>query len=137
MKPSIVPRILLSLLGLAFISWGMGNMALGLIGEPATAVVTEIRREGGERTDGKPGRYTYNIGYTFTIGDGKEINGFTKKIGDAVYTKADGTSTIRIRYFPGFPHFNALEADTGLGVGSISLILAGSVLIFSMTKGRA
>ena len=65
MKRKLLPRILIALLGTALILWGAGRIALGIIGEPETAIITHIRREGGERTDIKPGRYTYNISYTF------------------------------------------------------------------------
>lgn len=118
------------MIGLSFILWGIGNVALGILGEQATAVITDIRREGGEHTDLKPGRYTYNISYTFALPGGKEINGVTKKIGDSVYLKADGTSTVRVRYFPCFPYFSATEKDTGPGVGPLTLISAGGVLAF-------
>jgi hypothetical protein len=94
----------------------------------------QVRREGGELTDIKPGRYTYNISYTFTLPDGKEINGFTKQIGDGVYLKADGTSTVQIRYLPGFPYFSALEKEVGMGVGPLVLIVAGGVLVFLMVR---
>jgi hypothetical protein len=67
MKRKLLPRILIALLGTALILWGAGRIALGIIGEPETAIITHIRREGGERTDGKSGRYTYNISYTFTL----------------------------------------------------------------------
>ena len=98
MKRKLLPRILISLLGAALILWGVTNMALGAVGEETTAVVTHTRREGGEHTDGRPGRYTYNISYTFTLPNGNEINGITKKIGDGVYVKADGTSTVLLSY---------------------------------------
>lgn len=61
--------------------------ALDFFGEPATAVVTHIRREGGERTDAVLGRYTYDISYTFTLPNGSKVEGFTKKVGDAVYLR--------------------------------------------------
>ena len=76
----MIPRILITLLGIALILTGISEVFLGFAGERADAVVTDIRREGGERTDGRPGRYTYNIGYAFTLSDGRTINGFTKKI---------------------------------------------------------
>jgi hypothetical protein len=130
MKRKLLPRIFITLLGTALILWGSGKIALCIIGEPETAVVTHIRREGGERTDSKPGRYTYNISYTFTLPDGKEIDGFTKQIGDGIYQKADGTSTVQIRYLPGFPYFSALEKEVGMGAGPLILIVAGGVLFF-------
>jgi hypothetical protein len=134
MKKKLLSRIFITLLGTALILWGAGKIALGIIGEPETAVITHIRREGGERTDVKPGRYTYNISYTFTLSDGKEIDGFTKQIGDGIYQKADGTSTVQIRYLPGFPYFSALEKDVGMGAGPFVLIVAGGILVFLMVR---
>lgn len=34
-------------MGAALILWGAGKIALGIIGEPETAIITHIRREGG------------------------------------------------------------------------------------------
>lgn len=134
MKRKLLPRIFITLLGAALILWGAGKIALGIIGEPETATITHIRREGGERNDIKPGQYTYNISYTFTLPDGKEIDGFTKQIGDGIYQKADGTSTVQIRYLTGFPYFSALERDVGIGAGPLVLIVAGGVLVFLMVR---
>ena len=131
-RRALIPRILITLLGTALILMGITEMVLGFAGERAEAVVTDIRREGGERTDGKPGRYTYHIGYVFHLPDGKTINGFSKKIGDGVYLKADGSQTVSIRYLGVFPYINAVEKDTGPGVGQLTLILAGGALIFLM-----
>ncbi len=134
MKKGLIPRVLVTLLGLGLIFMGASQAILGFVGKSASAVITDIRREGGERTDGKPGRYTYNISYSFILPDGKEINGFTKKIGDSVYLKADGTSTVRVRYFTAFPYINAMERDTGLGAGQVVLMIAGGFLIFFINK---
>lgn len=136
MKKGLIPRILITLLGIGLIFMGASQALLGFAGKSASAVVTDIRREGGERTDGKPGRYTYNISYTFTLPDGTEINGFTKKIGDSVYLKADGTSTVRIRYFLVFPYINVMERDAGLGAGQVVLMIAGGFLIFFINRRK-
>lgn len=136
MKKGLIPRILITLLGVGLIFMGASEAMLGVAGKSTSAVITSVRREGGERTDGKPGRYTYNISYTFTLPDGKEINGFTKQIGDSVYLKADGTSTVRVRYFPAFPFINAMERDTTLGAGQVILMIAGGFLIFFMNRKK-
>lgn len=136
MKRRLLTRFIISLLGAVFILWGAMSVALGVFGQQATAVVTHIRREGGERADIRPGQYTYNISYTFTLPDGRKVNGFTKKIGDAIYMKADGTATTKIRYYKGFPYFNAMEKDTGLGVGPLVLILAGGIVIILINRSK-
>lgn len=133
-KNSLIPCILITMLGMALIFMGASEIILGFAGQSASAVITSIRREGGEREDGRPGRYTYNVSYTFALPDGKEIDGFTKKIGDSVYLKADGKSTAQVRYLPAFPYINAMERDTGIGAGQVVLILAGCFLIFFMNR---
>lgn len=136
MKQSLFARALLSLLGIILILWGVSQIALGVIGEPATAVITHIRREGAERAETVPNRYTYNISYTFTLPEGKEIHGFSKKIGNAVYLKADGTSTVRVRYFTAFPYINVMERETRLGAGQVVLVITGGFLIFYMNRKK-
>jgi len=129
-------RFFLSLLGFAFIAWGLATIALGFMGEKGTAVITDIRREGGERNEGKRGRYTYNISYTFNLPNGKSINGLTKQIGNAIYLKADGKSKASVRYFSFFPYVNALEEDTKPGFGQFILIAAGCFLIFIINRHK-
>lgn len=136
-KNKLIPRILITILGIAIILMGVSQIILGVVGKSAPAVITSIRREGGERADGKPGRYTYSIGYTFTITDGSKIDGFSKKISDSVYLKPDGTSIVRVRYLPDFPYINAMEQDTGLGAGQITLIIAGIFLIYFMNTKKS
>ncbi len=134
MKRKLLPCILISFLGVASILWGVMSTALGIIGKPATATVTNIRREGGERNDGRPGRYTYNISYTFTLPDGKEISGFTKKIGNAVYLKANGTGRISVKYFKAMPYINSSEQNSQLSTGQAILIGTGVLLIVQMNR---
>ncbi len=136
MKHKNIPRILITVLGIALFLMGTSQIILGYAGKSTTAVITNVRREGGERADGKPGRYTYNISYSFKLPNGKVINGFTKKIGNSVYLKADGTSTTRIRYFSFFPYINDMEQNTSLGLGQLVLILAGGFIIFFMNPKR-
>ena len=136
MKKGILPRILLSLLGAAFILYGVSHLVLGVFGETATAVITGIRREGGERADSKPNRYTYNISYSFALPDGKKIDGSTKKISDSIYLKPDGTSTKIVRYFKFAPFINALEEDTKLTFGQPIIIAAGAFLIVVMNRTK-
>ena len=136
MKRKLLPRIFITLLGMALLLWGVGRIALGIIGEPETAIITHIRREGGERTDGKPGRYTYNISYTFTLPNGEIIDGSTKQIGDAVYLKADGTGRIAVWYFKTMPYINAPEESSSLPLKQAILTAAGIFLIIQMKRKR-
>lgn len=130
----IAVRIFMTLLGVAFIFYGSASIVLGIIGEKGTAVITNIRREGGERNEAKGGRYTYNISYTFQLPGGKSVNGLTKRIGNAIYLKADGKSEAAVRYFSFFPFINALETDTKPGFGQLAIVLAGCLMIFVVNR---
>lgn len=46
-----LPRLFITLLGVAFILWGLTDIMLGFFGKSAIAVITNIRREGGERNE--------------------------------------------------------------------------------------
>ena len=136
MKRRLFSRIFISFIGAAFILWGAMNAALGIFGEQTSAVITDIRREGGERADVIPNRYTYNISYVFSLPDGKEIHGFTKKIGDAVYLKADGTGRIAVLYFKELPYINAPE-ENKLPLKPIILSGTGIFLIVLMNRKKS
>lgn len=45
-------------------------------------------------------------------------------------------NAVQIRYFSFFPYINAMEKDTGLGARQLVLILAGSFLIFIMSRKK-
>ena len=130
----LLTRLLITLLGIAFIAWGISTIMLGFFGDKCTAVITSIRREGGERNEAIRGQYTYNISYTFTLPNGKTVNGDTKKVGDATYLKADGKSKTAVRYFSFFPYINALEKDTKPGFGQLILVAIGCFLIYIMNR---
>ena len=132
----LLTRLIISLLGIAFIVWGISIIMLGVFGEKATAVITHIRREGGERDESIRGKYTYNISYTFTLPDGKEMIGYTKKVGDSVYLKADGKSKVAVRYFSFFPHINAMEKDTKPGFGQLIFVGLGGFLIYIINRRK-
>jgi len=127
-------RILISLIGVAFIAWGLTTLALAIAGTKATAVITDIRREGGERNEVKRGRYTYNTSYTFMLPNGKKINGVSKSVSNAVYSKPDGKSMVSVRYFSFFPSINALASDTQPGFGQLIFLTIGFFLLYIMNK---
>lgn len=132
----IFPRIFISLLGAGFILWGTSVIALGILGEKSTAVITNIRREQGERNEAIRGRYTYIISYRFTLPDGKPVDGYTRKIGNSVYLKADGKSFREVRYFSRLPFINELEEETKSPAGQLIIIAVGVFLIYVINKGK-
>jgi hypothetical protein len=136
MKHSIVARIFISLLGFALILYNIGSPVLGVIGERDTAIITSVRRQGGERNEVLPGRYTYSIGYTFTLPDGRQVDGSATWIGNAIYIKADSTSTIPVRYFKALPIINVPEKDTELSIGQALGVGLGVFLIYAMRQKK-
>ncbi len=130
----MLKRIFITLLGIAFIIYGVGMAMLGLVGTRATAMITSIRRQGGERDEAVPGRYTYIIGYRFELPDGRIIDGSTTRIGSSVYVKATGASTAPVRYFAFFPYFSALESHASPGIGQLIVAMAGGFLVFAANR---
>lgn len=129
-------RVLITIIGIMFFLRGVTALALGAFGIKDTALITNVRREGGEGSESIPGRYTYVISYTFKLDDGKSIDGFTKKIGDGVFIKHPNTVTT-VRYFSLFPYVNALEEDTKPSISQIIYLAIGIFLIVAMNKKSA
>lgn len=125
---NVVIRLLIGVFGSAFILLGAGSVILGFVGEKAEAVITDVRRQGGERTDIKSGRYTYSMSYRFTLPNGESIDGNTMKISGGVYLKRPNTNTT-VRYLKSYPRISALEDDTKPNLGKLVLIVVGVLLI--------
>jgi len=132
----LLTRLLISFIGAAFVLWGIILPALRIAGERGTAVIDTVRRELGERNEVIPNRYTYNIGYTFTLPNGKEIGGFSRRVGNAIYSKASGSATVAVRYFSFFPYINALEEDTEPGYRHLILIVTGAFLVYIVNRPK-
>lgn len=126
-----VMRVFITLVGISFIFWGFGLFFLGIAGETDTAIITGIRRQGGERREAIPNRYTYIVSYTFTLPGGRQTDGFSTKIGSAVYFK-NSQSPLKIRYLAWCPRINAPESDTKPHVRQLVYILTGSFLVYVM-----
>lgn len=137
MRAKVLPRLLLSLLGVALVLWGLSSVMLWFAGEKADAVITHIRRQGGERNEVTPGRYTYIISYTFTLPDGRLVDGYVSKIGNAVFVKASGKSILPIRYFLAAPFINEPEKDTQPSLGQLVLVATGVFLIVAINRETA
>ncbi|MGV8137928.1 MAG: hypothetical protein AB2L20_22185 [Mangrovibacterium sp.] len=129
-------RIIITLIGVAFIVWALTLVVLRFAGERETAVIDTVRRELGRRSEANPNRYIYNISYTFTLPNGKAINGFSRRVGGAGYFKASGVSTAPVRYFSFFPYVNALEEDAEPGYKQLIMIIAGGVLIYFTNREK-
>ena len=74
----------------------------------------------------------YNISYVFTLPDGEEISGYTKKIGDGVYLKADGNGRLAVKYFKAIPFLNSPAEDAQNPISQGVRIGIGALLVFLM-----
>lgn len=121
-------KFLITIIGIMLIGMGVIYSTLGIIGEKTTGIITDVRREMGERNDSKPGNYTYSIGYSFELPNGIIVFGSTKKISDGIYIKNPNT-IVAVRYLKSFPQINALQEDTELNIGKLILIALGIFII--------
>ena len=134
-KSSLLPRVVVFVVGLLLTFYGTVIPLLPFIGARASGEITVIRRELGDRQDPRPNRYSYSVGYEFPLPDGRIIAGNTKTIGSAT---SAGMSTGRsgVYYLPALPYVNALEKDATFDFGKIALLAAGILLCFASSRGR-
>jgi len=132
-----IPAILLGLLLLAF---AVSQMALGIIGSTATAVVTDYERRihiGPGQDEGNTRDPTrYEVFYRFTATDGKEYTGSVTKSFPYGIKAAhdDALQTLAVRYLPVMPHINAPDGDINLLPG-LSLLGLAALLFALSVKG--
>lgn len=130
-------NFLLTALGCALIIWSVGRPLLGIFGEQALGQITSIRRQGGERDEAIRGRYTYAIGFEFTLPSGQVIFGSTTRVGNYYQAYAlPSVNAAPVRYLRAVPAVNALEVDTRLSVEYVIVFLTGGALIFRDRLGR-
>ena len=131
----IVAKIFLVIIGIGLSLYGMMMPLLSVIGERTPGMITVVRREGGERDEAIPNRYSYSVGYEFLLDDGTIISGNTKVIGNA-YNAGISKGQASICYLKIFPYLNALEADTTLSVEHVILIAVGVFISIINLRNR-
>lgn len=129
-RPNRLPgRIFLLAAGLLLLLYGAVTPLLPFIGQRASGEITTVRRELGERSDPLPNRYSYSVGYEFTLPDGRVIHGNTKVIGSS-FNSGIAKGKAGVLYLPGLPWVNALERETRFDAGKIAILAAGAFLCF-------
>lgn len=133
-----IGAIFICIIALMLILYGLLHIFLGYFGEKDTAIITSVRRQGGERNEAIPNRYTLVISYRFTLPDSKDIDGFSYKVGSPVYVKVSDTtpSFVSIRYLKAFPYLNALEIDSGFKAGNLVIVGFGFLMISLLKSNR-
>ena len=90
-------KILISFVGIIFLLYAAFLFILNFFGEETNAILTSYRQEYGERNETIRNQYTYLFSYEFDV-NGKKYSGNGQKIGNSVFLKPDGKSTISIKY---------------------------------------
>lgn len=131
----IVFKIFLIIIGIGLLLYGMMMPLLSVIGDRTLGAITVVRREGGERDEAIPNRYSYSVGYEFLLDNGTVISGNTKAIGNA-YNAGISKGQASIRYLKIFPHLNALESDTDPSIVHVILLAVGVSIIVINLRSR-
>ena len=129
-QPSLLARVLISLLGIALIIMAIGNLMLFVFGETAMAEI-HTRRTGGERTGAvNDKRYSWAVDYTFKAEDGELYSGHLTKLGSATSVQVSRT----IYYFPFAPYFNTTEDTAEPNFGQLVMVAIGVFLLIVMNQ---
>lgn len=130
---NLVAQTLLSLVGTAFILYGLVMPLLPYAGERAAAEITTVRRELGDRRDPLPNRFSWSVGYHFTLPDGAVVHGNTKVIGSS-FSAGISKGPAVVHYLPSLPWVNALERDTRPDPGKAVMVAAGALLCLAARR---
>ena len=132
----VLPKVFLIFIGIGLAFYGTMIPLLSVIGERTQGMITVIRREGGERNEAVPNRYSYAVGYEFSLDDGTVISGNTKVIGNA-YNAGVSKGQASIRYLKTLPYLNALESGTALSIEHVILVAVGILIITINLRHRS
>lgn len=127
-----VLKFFVFLIGVLMIGWGGMLLALGFVGDAASARNVNTRRVGGERNESAPNQYTYSIDYEFVTKAGEVESGHAQGIGNSYSVKTPS----KIRYLAAFPKINAPEDDCGIAVYPLVLLGAGSLILWSFGRRK-
>ncbi|MCW8883183.1 MAG: hypothetical protein OQK92_12750 [Sedimenticola sp.] len=132
-----LPRILLTLLGLVLMAWGIVTPMVGLFGETTDALITHVRRQGGERNEVIPDRYTHVISYRFTLPDKQTVEGFSYVLGPSFSIMTPhAPGLIKVRYLPLIPQMNTLEYQAYPNLGHLIVLAVGYLLAFGLWREK-
>ena len=133
----ILPRVLLTLLGLTLMAWSVVTPLAGLLGETTDARVTDVRRQLGERNETIPDQYTHVISYRFTLPDRQTVDGFAYVLGSSFSIPSRyGSGLVKVRYLPIFPQINTLEGHAKPNLGHLIVLGVGYLLAFGLWRKR-
>lgn len=128
-------RSVISLIGILLIMFPIYQVTIGILGETTIGTITSYRRILGERGEIIPNRYTYALGYAFSLNNEPYFGSITL-INSPIYLKPDGNQLIEIQYIQNYPYLNALEIDTSINIGKFVLMGFGILLIWVMNPKK-
>ena len=131
----VLEKIFLSVMGLLFIIYGLMIPVLNVAGSKTIGNIVEVRREGGERDDVTPNRYTWSVAYEFTVPGGKEYSGNTKAIGSS-YSSGVSKGPVTVMYMDFFPYLNAIDESKFFPLDRIIILAVGVLFVFLLFRKK-
>jgi hypothetical protein len=123
----IATRFFLLLMGLLLAGYAVLAPLLRVVGTRTMGVITDVRRQGGERDEIIRNRYDYGVGFHFFLPDGRRIEGATTVVGSAINAGiAKGPAAVR--YLPTWPRVHILERHARFSLGHLILFGVGAFL---------
>jgi hypothetical protein len=130
-----VAQLFLRGLGAALLAWALLTPLLGLFGSETEATVTHVRRQGGERGEALPNRYTFIVSYRFAMPDGRVVESTTQMIGDYANIPAlHAARPLLVRYVPIWPSINSLSIQAQPNLEHLLVAVVGWILLFGLWR---
>ena len=120
-------------IGLILAGYAVLAPMLRIVGIRTIGVITDVRRQGGERPEMTRNQYNYGVGYYFLLPDGKRIEGGATIVGTS-YNSGIPKGPAAVRYLKIFPRINLLEKHTRFSIGNVILFGVGGALIYLSLK---
>ncbi|MDD4511341.1 MAG: hypothetical protein PHY23_10615 [Oscillospiraceae bacterium] len=126
-------RVVLTVLGVLLIAYGLYSTLLGVVGTEVAAQVTHVQAQGKFNDKSLTGgRGTVEVGYTFSLPDGRTLSGSSTYGTDVDYhdpDKAAALKTISVRYLSFLPQVNKASVLTGFQADTLVFPIIGLLLI--------
>ena len=126
-----IGRALVLCIGVMMLLWGAYMPLVAVCGSQAEGQITHVRRQGGERREAVPNRYTYMISYEFRLPNGERVTGHTQRVGDYFSPKQVSIGRrVDVRYFSFLPSLAVMDRNWGSLIENMVVACVGAVLVF-------
>ncbi len=127
-RTPILGRVLAVLVGLLLIALGLRGPILGVMGESATAVITDVSLSDAEE-------HEYQIAYRFSVGGQTYTGAWDQEVLNVATLPGEGAQ-IAVHYLPAWPVLNAPVRHTTPGLANLLLVGLGVLLVLFNGKVR-